>query len=105
MELSFLRAMDLSTGPPIWPLAEKKSSLLPVPTMTNPFLIKLGDHYVTYSPTILELKKLRQTSPEQGGHGRDPCQIHTVRKMQVLRVIPSDVIQYYFGLFCMENFS
>ena len=34
-----------------------------------------------------------------------PCQIHTVRKMQVLRVIPSDVIQYYFGLFCMENFS
>jgi coenzyme F420 hydrogenase subunit beta len=34
-----------------------------------------------------------------------PCQIHTVRKMQVLGVIPSDVIKYYFGLFCMENFS
>jgi len=25
--------------------------------------------------------------------------------MQVLGVIPSDVIKYYFGLFCMENFS
>jgi coenzyme F420 hydrogenase subunit beta len=25
--------------------------------------------------------------------------------MQVLRIIPSDVIKYYFGLFCMENFS
>jgi len=34
-----------------------------------------------------------------------PCQIHTVRKMQVLGIIPSDVIKYYFGLFCMENFS
>jgi len=25
--------------------------------------------------------------------------------MQVLGIIPSDVIKYYFGLFCMENFS
>jgi coenzyme F420 hydrogenase subunit beta len=34
-----------------------------------------------------------------------PCQIHTIRKMQVLKVIPSDSIKYYFGLFCMENLS
>jgi coenzyme F420 hydrogenase subunit beta len=68
-------------------------------------LIKLGDHYVTYSPTILELKKLRQTPLSRVAMVGTPCQIHTVRKMQVLRVIPSDVIQYYFGLFCMENFS
>ena len=34
-----------------------------------------------------------------------PCQIHTVRKMQALGIIPSDVIKYCFGLFCMENFS
>ncbi len=68
-------------------------------------LIKLGDHYVTYSPTILELKKLRQAPLSRVAMVGTPCQIHTVRKMQVLRVIPSDVIQYYFGLFCMENFS
>jgi coenzyme F420 hydrogenase subunit beta len=68
-------------------------------------LVKLGDHYLTYSPTLYELRKLRTHYISRVAMVGTPCQIHTVRKMQVLGVIPSDVIKYYFGLFCMENFS
>jgi len=68
-------------------------------------LIQLGDQYLTYSPTLYELKKLRNQYVSRVAMVGTPCQIHTVRKMQVLGVIPSDVIKYYFGLFCMENFS
>ena len=68
-------------------------------------LVKLGDHYLTYSPTLYELRKLRTHHISRVAMVGTPCQIHTVRKMQVLGVIPSDVIKYYFGLFCMENFS
>jgi coenzyme F420 hydrogenase subunit beta len=65
----------------------------------------LGSHYSTYSPAMYELKRLREGSIDRVAMVGTPCQIHTVRKMQVLRVIPSDVIKYFFGLFCLENFS
>ena len=68
-------------------------------------IVKLGSHYSTYSPAMQELKSLRKGLIDRVAMVGTPCQIHTVRKMQVLRIIPSDVIKYYFGLFCMENFS
>ena len=68
-------------------------------------IAKLGGHYSTYSPAMYELKRLREGLIDRVAMVGTPCQIHTIRKMQVLGVIPSDVIKYYFGLFCMENFS
>jgi coenzyme F420 hydrogenase subunit beta len=68
-------------------------------------IVKLGSHYSTYSPAMQELKSLRKGLIDRVAMVGTPCQIHTVRKMQVLRIIPSDVIKYCFGLFCMENFS
>jgi coenzyme F420 hydrogenase subunit beta len=68
-------------------------------------VIKLGSHYSTYSPAMQELKSLRKGLIDRVAMVGTPCQIHTVRKMQVLGIIPSDVIKYCFGLFCMENFS
>ena len=65
----------------------------------------LGSQYSTYSPALYELKRLREGFVDRVAMVGTPCQIHTVRKMQVLRVMPSDVIKYFFGLFCMENFS
>jgi len=65
----------------------------------------LGSHYSTYSPAMYELRRLREGLIDRVAMVGTPCQIHTVRKMQVLRIIPSDVIKYFFGLFCMENFS
>ena len=34
-----------------------------------------------------------------------PCQIHSIRKMQELKIVPAHVVKYTFGLFCNENFS
>ena len=65
----------------------------------------LGSHYSTYSFTMYELRKLKAKLIDRVALVGTPCQIHTIRKMQVLGVIPSDVIKYTFGLFCMENFS
>jgi len=68
-------------------------------------IVELGSQYSTYSPAMQELKSLRKGLIDRVAMVGTPCQIHTVRKMQVLGIIPSDVIKYYFGLFCMENFS
>src|SRR4030043_989035 len=68
-------------------------------------VVNLGSHYSTYSPAMQELNRLRKGLIERVAMGGTPCQIHTVRKMQVLGILPSDVIKYCFGLFCMENFS
>jgi coenzyme F420 hydrogenase subunit beta len=66
---------------------------------------ELGSQYSTYSPAMQELKSLRRGLIDRVAMVGTPCQIHTVRKMQVLGILPSDVIKYCFGLFCMENFS
>jgi len=68
-------------------------------------MIELGSQYSTYSPAMQELRSLRKGLVDRVAMVGTPCQIHTVRKMQVLGIIPSDVIKYCFGLFCMENFS
>jgi coenzyme F420 hydrogenase subunit beta len=68
-------------------------------------IVELGSHYSTYSSAMQELKSLRKGLVDRVAMVGTPCQIHTVRKMQVLGIVPSDVIKYYFGLFCMENFS
>jgi coenzyme F420 hydrogenase subunit beta len=33
-----------------------------------------------------------------------PCQIQTIRKMQLLRIVPSHLVYFTIGLFCFENF-
>jgi coenzyme F420 hydrogenase subunit beta len=34
-----------------------------------------------------------------------PCQIHSIRKMQELKIIPAHIVKYTLGLFCYENFK
>ncbi len=68
-------------------------------------LAEFGTQYSTYSPAMYQLKELRKGMIDRVAMVGTPCQIHTVRKMQVLKILPADVIKYFFGLFCMENFS
>jgi len=68
-------------------------------------VVELGARYSTYSSAMTQLKRLRGTSMDRIAMVGTPCQIRTVRKMQALGVIPSDIIKYCFGLFCWENFS
>ena len=34
-----------------------------------------------------------------------PCQIHSIRKMQELSILPAHIIKYVLGLFCNLNFT
>jgi coenzyme F420 hydrogenase subunit beta len=66
---------------------------------------QLGKDYSTYCPTIQEIKKIGQLRLDRIALVGTPCQIYTVRKMQVLNIVPADSIVLTIGLFCMENFS
>ncbi|MFX1449408.1 MAG: Coenzyme F420 hydrogenase/dehydrogenase, beta subunit C-terminal domain [Promethearchaeota archaeon] len=61
--------------------------------------------YSTYSPTITSLKKSEEKEFKKLVVVGTPCQVTTIRKMQLLGVVPSNNISYIFGLFCTENFS
>ncbi len=61
--------------------------------------------YTTYSSTLQGLKGIRNMDLARIAVVGTPCQIHTIRKMQVLGVLPSHVVKFTIGLFCMENFS
>ncbi|MHC4431513.1 MAG: Coenzyme F420 hydrogenase/dehydrogenase, beta subunit C-terminal domain [Planctomycetota bacterium] len=66
---------------------------------------EFGKGYSTYSPTIQEIKKIDQLRLDKIALVGTPCQIYTVRKMQVLNIVPADSIAFTVGLFCMENFT
>ncbi len=68
-------------------------------------LDEFGKAYSTYCPTIHEMKKIGQLQLNRIALVGTPCQIYTMRKMQVLNIVPADSIVLTIGLFCMENFT
>ena len=65
----------------------------------------VGEQYTTFSPSVREVKALGRRNLERIALVGTPCQIFTLRKMQLLNVLPADSIVLAVGLFCMENFS
>ena len=68
-------------------------------------LHKVGERYTTFSPSVREVKSLGQRDLQKIALVGTPCQIFTMKKMQLLNVLPADTIALTIGLFCMENFS
>ncbi|MFQ5823886.1 MAG: Coenzyme F420 hydrogenase/dehydrogenase, beta subunit C-terminal domain [bacterium] len=68
-------------------------------------LEEIGERYTTYSRVITEIRSLGKEKLESIAMVGTPCQIYTARKMQLLNVIPADIVTVTIGLFCMENFS
>ncbi len=66
---------------------------------------EIGKSYTTFVPAIREISKLRQYGLGKVAFVGTPCQVYSLRKMQILKVVPSDAIVLVLGLFCMENFS
>jgi coenzyme F420 hydrogenase subunit beta len=65
-----------------------------------------GERYTTYSAGLPEIKGLGTMQyPFHVALVGTPCQVEAVRKMQCLRVLPSDLVSYTIGLFCTENFA
>jgi len=68
-------------------------------------LHEAGQSYTTFAPTVREIRDLRKRDIRRIALIGTPCQIHTIRKMQLLSVLPSDTVALTIGLFCMESFS
>jgi len=68
-------------------------------------LSEVGRSYTSFVPAIREVRKIRQRGLTKVAFVGTPCQIYSLRKMQLLNVVPSDVVVVTIGLFCMENFS
>jgi len=61
--------------------------------------------YNTFVPTISKLKHVLNRDLMNIAVVGVPCQIHSIRKMQELSILPAHIIKYILGLFCYENFK
>jgi coenzyme F420 hydrogenase subunit beta len=64
-----------------------------------------SDVYSTYSPSITRLRDVVKMPHSRVAFVGTPCQINTLRRMEVMGVVPSDAIKFHFGLFCSGNFQ
>jgi coenzyme F420 hydrogenase subunit beta len=71
---------------------------------TLPSVSHLSEEYSTFSPSILKLKDVAKGPHDRVAFVGTPCQINTLRRMEVLGVVPSESIKIHFGLFCSGNF-
>lgn len=62
-----------------------------------------SDFYLTYSQ-IREFSPLMKKGLQRVAFVGTPCQTRSVRRMQILSIIPSDTIKFCLGLFCSGNF-
>ena len=65
---------------------------------------RFSETYSTYSPSIAQLEQVTKKRLGRVAMVGTPCQINTLRRMEVLGLVPTDAIKYYFGLFCAGNF-
>lgn len=63
------------------------------------------EHYETFIPVITELKQVVASDMMDIAVVGTPCQIHSIRKMQELSILPAHIVKYALGLFCNLNFS
>lgn len=68
-------------------------------------LDKVGQKYSTYVPILPAVKMFGPKHNIKLAVVGTPCQIIAIRKMQVLNILPSDIIHFTIGLFCMQCFS
>ena len=65
---------------------------------------RFGEHYSTFS-TIEEFDTVIKKDLKRVALVGTPCQIKSLRKMQVMNLVPSDAIKFCFGLFCSGNYA
>jgi coenzyme F420 hydrogenase subunit beta len=70
----------------------------------SPTVRSFGERFTTFSPSVREVKSLGKRDLHKVALVGTPCQIFTIRKMQLLNVLPADGVVLTIGLFCMENF-
>jgi len=71
---------------------------------TSHGMANFADEYSTFSPSIEALKEMRKEGIKKIAFVGTPCQINTIRKMEAIGIVPTDSIEFCFGLFCAGNF-
>ena len=71
---------------------------------TSHGLHSFSEEYMTYS-SIEEFDPMVKKGLHRVALVGTPCQIKSVRRMQVLGLVPADSIRFCFGLFCAGNFT
>jgi coenzyme F420 hydrogenase subunit beta len=71
---------------------------------TLPSIAHFSGEYSTFSPSIVKLADVVKGPLDRVAFVGTPCQINTLRRMEVLGVVPSEAIKIHFGLFCSGNF-
>lgn len=64
-----------------------------------------GSRYSTFSPSIQAFKPLVASGLRRIAYVGVPCQITALRKMQALKILPSETVHLALGLFCAGNFD
>ncbi|MBR9982665.1 MAG: Coenzyme F420 hydrogenase/dehydrogenase, beta subunit C-terminal domain, partial [Desulfatitalea sp.] len=64
---------------------------------------QFSEQYMTYS-SIEEFDPMVKKGLKRVALVGTPCQIHSVRRMQAMDLVPSDAIKICLGLFCSGNF-
>lgn len=64
----------------------------------------VGERYAVYPPYLEMMAPLARKELRRIAFVGRPCQIETVRRMETLGIVPSDIVKYNIGLFCMGNF-
>lgn len=70
-----------------------------------PHLEEVGAGYTNFVPVIRSIHELEPKKLKKIAVVGTPCQIGAVRKMQVLNIVPSDIVVLTIGLFCMQCFE
>jgi coenzyme F420 hydrogenase subunit beta len=71
---------------------------------TSHGMTRFSDVYSTYSPSIVELEDVARRHLNRVALVGTPCQINSMRRMEVLGIVPSASIKFHLGLFCTGNF-
>ncbi len=61
--------------------------------------------FSTYSPTMIAVREIANMDLLKITVVGTPCQVHTLRKMESLNVVPSHIVKSVLGLFCLESFA
>jgi coenzyme F420 hydrogenase subunit beta len=70
----------------------------------SPSVEDLGG-FTTYVPMMLAIRSMRASDMTRVAFVGTPCQIKTLRKMQLLQIVPAHIVRFTIGLFCYENFN
>jgi coenzyme F420 hydrogenase subunit beta len=60
--------------------------------------------YSMYSPSVAQLEQVAKKRLTRVAMVGTPCQVNTLRRMEVMGVVPTGSIKHYLGLFCVGNF-